>query len=135
MKLLITRPMTAAVAERARAEFDAEIRSKTSVLSREEMLNALRDYDLVVPTLGDMFGADIFAEAGEARCKLLANFGVGYNHIDVAAAQARLFEFYRQGRIDPFVSLTLPLERFSEALDRIREGRVMGKVVLNISGH
>ena len=54
---------------------------------------------------------------------------------DVAAAQARLFEFYRQGRIDPFVSLTLPLERFSEALDRIREGRVMGKVVLNISGH
>ena len=88
MKLLITRPMTAAVAERARAEFDAEIRSKTSVLSREEMLSALRDYDLVVPTLGDMFGADIFAEAGKARCKLLANFGVGYNHIDVAAAQA-----------------------------------------------
>lgn len=53
---------------------------------------------------------------------------------DVAAAQARLFEFYRQGRIDPFVSLTLPLERFSEALDRIREGRVMGKVVLNVAG-
>lgn len=52
---------------------------------------------------------------------------------DVAAAQARLFEFYRQGRIDPFVSLTLPLERFSEALDRIREGRVMGKVVLNVA--
>ncbi len=53
---------------------------------------------------------------------------------DVAAAQARLFARYRQGRIDPFVSLTLPLERFSEALDRIREGRVMGKVVLNVAG-
>lgn len=88
MKLFISRPMTAAVEARARAEFDAEIRESTAPLSEAEMLRALAEFDVVVPTLGDMFSAEVFAKAGAPRCKLLANFGVGYNHIDAAAARA-----------------------------------------------
>ncbi|WP_170325916.1 2-hydroxyacid dehydrogenase [Ruegeria arenilitoris] len=88
MKLFIARPMTAAVEARARAEFDVEIRSETLPLTRDEMLRALTDFDVVVPTLGDLFSAQVFAEAPNPRCKLLANFGVGYNHIDVDAARA-----------------------------------------------
>ena len=88
MRLLITRPMTTAVEERARAEFDVVIRPETSVLSHEEMICALREYDLVMPTLGDGFDAGVFSEVAEPRCKLLANFGVGINHIDVGAAKA-----------------------------------------------
>ncbi len=87
-RVLITRPMTAAVESRARAEFDVEIRTDTTAMSPSEMRTALHDFDVVVPTLGDMFSASVFAEAGDIRCKLLANFGVGYNHIDVVAAQA-----------------------------------------------
>ncbi len=92
MKLLITRPMTAAVEARARAAFDVEIRENTAPMSRQEMLSALTDFDVVVPTLGDQFSARIFADAGAPRCKLLANFGVGYNHIDVEAARAASVE-------------------------------------------
>lgn len=88
MKLLITRPMTAAVEARARAEFDVDIRRETAVMTRPEMLSALRDYDMVMPTLGDGFDAGVFAETPKPRCRLLANFGVGFNHIDVAAATA-----------------------------------------------
>ncbi len=88
MKLLIARPMTSAVQVRARAEFDVEIRSETTPLTHEEMLRALTEFDVVVPTLGDQFVAEIFAQVLEPRCKLLANFGVGYNHIDVDAAHA-----------------------------------------------
>lgn len=88
MKLLITRPMTAEVEARARAEFDVVIRPETAVLSRAEMLAALRDFDLVMPTLGDGFDAGVLAEVTAPRCGLLANFGVGFNHIDVAAAAA-----------------------------------------------
>ncbi|MFW8594537.1 2-hydroxyacid dehydrogenase [Cribrihabitans neustonicus] len=89
MKVLITRPMTAAVEERARAAFaELEIRENTAVLSEAEMLRALAEFDVVVPTLGDAFSAEVFAKAGDLRCKLLANFGVGYNHIDVGAASA-----------------------------------------------
>lgn len=88
MKLLITRPMTSAVEARARAEFDVDIRRETAVMTRPEMLSALRDYDMVMPSLGDGFDAGVFAETPKPRCRLLANFGVGFNHIDVAAATA-----------------------------------------------
>ncbi len=88
MKLWITRPMTPAVEARAAAEFDVEIRPATTALSEDEMVRALQDYDVVVPTLGDLFSAEIFAKVAEPRCKLLANFGVGYNHINVEAARA-----------------------------------------------
>ena len=89
MKVWIARPMTASVEARAREAFaDLEIRETNAVMSEAEMLRALTEFDVVVPTLGDRFTAEIFAKVTEPRCKLLANFGVGYNHIDVAAANA-----------------------------------------------
>lgn len=87
MKLWITRPMTPAVSARAAAEFNAEIRPATTPMIHEEMVRALTDFDIVVPTLGDQFSAQVIADVSKPRCKLLANFGVGYNHIDVDAAQ------------------------------------------------
>ena len=63
-------------------------RDETRPMSEAEMREALRDYDGVMCTLGDQFSAGIFADVPDARCKILANFGVGYNHIDVAAAKA-----------------------------------------------
>ncbi|MFV1492915.1 D-glycerate dehydrogenase [Phaeobacter sp. JH18-32] len=79
--------MTAAVEARARAEFDVEIRQQTSPLNADERQRALRDFDIVLPTLGDQFDAGSFAAVPQPRCRLLANFGVGFNHIDVAAAR------------------------------------------------
>jgi hydroxypyruvate reductase len=67
---------------------DVMRRDETQPMSGEEMRAALRDYDGVMCTLGDQFSAEVFADVPDARCKVLANFGVGYNHIDVAAAKA-----------------------------------------------
>ncbi|MBT8154927.1 D-glycerate dehydrogenase [Epibacterium ulvae] len=81
--------MTADVEARAKEEFDAAIRMETAPMSKGEMVAALCDYDVVMISLGDHFTAEVFAEAGHVvRCKLLANVGVGFNHIDVAAATA-----------------------------------------------
>lgn len=63
-------------------------RDLTTPLSRAEMRAALHDFDGVMCTLGDQFSAEIFADVPEPRCRILANFGVGYNHIDVVAAKA-----------------------------------------------
>ncbi|MBL4629411.1 MAG: D-glycerate dehydrogenase [Roseicyclus sp.] len=60
----------------------------TQPMEHAECVAALRDYDLIVPTLGDAFGAAAFADVPTPRAKLLANFGVGFNHIDVTAARA-----------------------------------------------
>ncbi|BDY16696.1 D-glycerate dehydrogenase [Sulfitobacter pontiacus] len=68
--------------------FDVTYREDSAPLSEDEMQDALRDYDGVLATLGDRFTADVFGKVGMPRCKMLANFGVGYNHIDVEAAKA-----------------------------------------------
>lgn len=88
MKLLISRPLPDAVVEAARARFDVTLRESTRPLTGDEMRASLRDYDLVLPTLGDRYQADVFADVTAPRARMLANFGVGYNHIDVAAARA-----------------------------------------------
>jgi len=87
-KLLITRRLPDRVLDAARARFDVTMRDRTDPLSPQELRAALRDHDLVLPTLGDRFQADVFADVPQPRARLLANFGVGYNHIDLAAAQA-----------------------------------------------
>jgi lactate dehydrogenase-like 2-hydroxyacid dehydrogenase len=86
--LLITRRLPDRVLEAARARFDVTLRDRTDALSADELRAALRDHDAVLPTLGDRFQADVFADVSAPRAKILANFGVGYNHIDVDAAKA-----------------------------------------------
>ena len=86
-RLWITRPLPDKVVEAAREVCgDVVIRSETRPLTDAELRTALSDYDIVLPTLGDAFSAQVFADVEKPRCRLLANFGVGYNHIDTGAA-------------------------------------------------
>jgi lactate dehydrogenase-like 2-hydroxyacid dehydrogenase len=89
MKVLITRTLPDAVVEAARARFDLTLREVPRPMSNEESVAALGGYDAVLPTLGDAFGTAVFGAVAAPRCRLLANFGVGYNHIDAVAAKAR----------------------------------------------
>ncbi|MGH3788137.1 MAG: 2-hydroxyacid dehydrogenase [Pseudonocardiaceae bacterium] len=50
----------------------------------EGLRAALEQADVVLPTVSDRLPADLFE--GELRTRFLGNFGVGYNHIDTAAA-------------------------------------------------
>ncbi|CUH62907.1 Glycerate dehydrogenase [Thalassovita autumnalis] len=86
-RVLISRPLPDAVAQRAETLFDVEWRDSNLPMSEAEMRSALALYDGMMPTLGDKFSDKIFADFGRPRCRILANFGVGYNHIDVEAAR------------------------------------------------
>ncbi len=86
MRLLVTRQLTQRVETELAGEFDTTFRWDEAPLSLAEAKAALESYDAILPTLGDAFGAAAFA--GPVRTRILANFGVGYNHIDVAAARA-----------------------------------------------
>jgi hydroxypyruvate reductase len=88
LTLFITRKLPDPVLDKAREVFDVTVRDNTAPLSRNELIQSLSAYDVVLPTLGDAYRADIFDAVPEKRTKLLANFGVGYNHIDAAAARA-----------------------------------------------
>ena len=84
--LLITRPLPEVVVSELTDLFDVTVRRSTDPLDDSELRAALMGYDAVLPTLRDMFSREVFEAVPNARCKVLANFGVGYNHIDTEAA-------------------------------------------------
>lgn len=87
MRVLMTRRYPDKVIAEAERYFEIEIREETAPLKPGQMRGALALYDGIMPTLGDAFSAEVFADYGTTRCKVLANFGVGHNHIDTAAAR------------------------------------------------
>ncbi len=87
-KLLITRSISEVVLDQARSRFDTIVREEATGLTPEAAAQALRDFDAILPTLGDQFSAAAFDAAKAAmRCEVLGNFGVGFNHIDAKAAR------------------------------------------------
>jgi len=64
------------------------LRDKDTAMSREALAAAMRDADILVPTITDTIDAALLAQAGE-RLKLIANFGAGVDNIDVQSARQR----------------------------------------------
>ncbi|MFV0491163.1 MAG: 2-hydroxyacid dehydrogenase [Pseudorhodobacter sp.] len=87
-EVLITRPMPEKVVTEAMTRFSLTLRDDTTPMTEDQLVEALHGYDAILPTLGDPLSTRVFEAAHAPRCRLLANFGVGYNHIDVAAARA-----------------------------------------------
>jgi gluconate 2-dehydrogenase len=86
--LLVTRPLPPSVIAAIDPRFDVTVRSETTPMAAAELALALSKYDALLPTLGDPLSAETIGSAGHIRTGILANFGVGYNHIDVLAARA-----------------------------------------------
>ncbi|NOX40957.1 MAG: D-glycerate dehydrogenase [Alphaproteobacteria bacterium] len=87
--LYISRPLPEPVIEAARKIAEVTVAPDNSALTPDAARVCLDKYDAILPTLGDDLGAETLAGLANQRCRLLANFGVGYNHIDVGAARAR----------------------------------------------
>lgn len=130
--LLITRQLPERNLQAARAAFDVTLNDRAAPLSEAEARAALGEYDAVLPTLGDGFSAAAF-DGAAPRCRILANFGVGYNHIDVAAARARgIVVTNTPGAVTDAtadIAMTLILmtaRRAGEGERRVRAGRWTG---------
>ncbi|WP_342727450.1 D-glycerate dehydrogenase [Ruegeria marina] len=67
--------------------FDTDVRADTGRTEGGFLQMALSDYDAIIPSLGDDFSSDVFAAAPNIRCRILANFGAGTDHINLASAQ------------------------------------------------
>ena len=84
-KVIVTRKLPDTVQSRLKELFDVEFSQNDIPLSRNELLEAMKRAEVLVPTLNDNIDASLLAEAGN-RLKLLANYGSGVDHIDVEAA-------------------------------------------------
>lgn len=84
-KILVTRSWPAAVEAELQRRYEVTFRNRP--LSVTEWKEAFQHFDAVCPCVADKLGADIFEGLTQRKTGLIANYGVGYNHIDVAAAK------------------------------------------------
>ena len=86
--VFLTRRLPESTETRMRELFDAHLRDRDTPLSHEELCAAVQSADVLVPTVTDRIDAAVIAAAGD-QLKLIASFGTGVDHIDLAAAKAR----------------------------------------------
>ena len=88
LTVVVTRRLPEAVETRMKELFNVELRDPDIAMTREELAEAMRRADVLVPTITDVIDAGLPAQAGE-KLKLIANYGSGFDHIDVATARQR----------------------------------------------
>jgi glyoxylate reductase len=86
--VVVTRKLPDRVETRMRELFDARLNLDDKPMSQNELIEAAREADVLVPTVTDRIDASVIGKAGD-RLKLIANFGTGVDNIDVEAAHER----------------------------------------------
>jgi len=86
LRVLVTRRWPEAVELALAERFDAVFNGTDEPLSQAELAQAMGEFDILCPTVSDRIDADVIA--GGDRVKLIANYGVGFDHIDLDAARA-----------------------------------------------
>ncbi|OXE36346.1 MAG: D-glycerate dehydrogenase [Phenylobacterium zucineum] len=86
--VIVTRRLPDSVETRMRELFDTRLNLEDQPFTRSDLIDAVGTCDALVATITDKLDAEVIAHAGD-RLKLIANFGAGVDHIDVAAAHAK----------------------------------------------
>ncbi|MGZ6017979.1 MAG: 2-hydroxyacid dehydrogenase [Phenylobacterium sp.] len=87
-KVIVTRKLPGPVETRMRELFDAELNVTDEPMSRAQLADAVSRADVLAPTITDRIDEALLQKAGP-QLKLIASFGVGVDHIDVPAANAK----------------------------------------------
>ncbi|QYK40796.1 MAG: D-glycerate dehydrogenase [Paracoccaceae bacterium] len=88
LSVVVTRRLPEPVETRLTELFDVTLRDPDTAMPREDLVAAVQTADVLVPTITDTIDAGLLAHAGP-RLRLIANYGAGVDHIDVATARQR----------------------------------------------
>src|ERR1700754_3395369 len=86
--VVVTRKLPDSIETRMRELFDAKLNLDDTPMTSEQIAEAVRTADVLVPTVTDEIKEDILKQP-DCKLRLIANFGNGVDNIDVAAAHAR----------------------------------------------
>jgi glyoxylate reductase len=87
-RVVVTRRLPAPVEARMQELFEVRLNTDDHAMSADEIGAAMADADVLVPTITDRIDQRILAQAGP-DLRLIANYGAGFDHIDVATALQR----------------------------------------------
>ena len=88
LTVVVTRRLPERIEARLSELFDARLNADDRPMEREALAAAMAGADVLVPTITDRIDAALLARAGD-RLRLVANYGAGVDHIDVATARQR----------------------------------------------
>ena len=130
--VIVTRRLPDGIEARMRDLFDVRLNVSDTPMDANALKEAVKTAEILVPTVTDRVGADIIEDAGP-ELKLIANFGVGYNHIDIKAARARGIQVTNTPGVltDATADITMTLllavtRRALEGSDVLRSGKFAG---------
>ena len=87
-KVVVTRKWPAEVEAELRQLYDVTLNENDIPMTADELKRALQTADALLPTVTDPITADILG-VDNKRARIIGNFGVGYNNIDITAAKAQ----------------------------------------------
>lgn len=85
-KILISRRWPQAVQDRLAARYDVTLNATDTPMTIDQLTAAMSEYDALCPTVSDKIPAQVLSAPG-ARVKMIANYGAGFEHIDLEAAK------------------------------------------------
>ncbi len=139
-RVSVTRHLLPSIEARLDELFDASFNTEDVPLSRDQLAAAMRNADVLVPTVTDRIDADLIAQAGP-QLGLIASFGAGVDHVDLAAARARKIivtntpGVFTEDTADLTMALIIGVpRRLREGTSLIRRGEWTGWAPLNLLG-
>ncbi len=140
-RVIVTRRLMPTVEARMAELFEVVPSSDDHPMDRDELIAAMRDADVLVPTVTDRIDR-VMIEAAGARIGLIANFGAGIEHIDLAAARAAKIIVTNTPGVftDDTADLTMTLilsvpRRVVEGVRLVRRGEWTGWAPSAMLGH
>ena len=87
-RVIVTRKLQDQIEKRMMELFNVDLSNAEYPVSRKELLSAIKEAHVLVPTIGDKIDASLLS-AASSNLKLIANYGAGYDHIDIKTALQR----------------------------------------------
>jgi glyoxylate reductase len=132
LSVVVTRRLPAPVENRLKELFDVELNESDTPFTRDQLVAAMQRADVLVPTLNDTLDQRVLAQAGD-RLRLIANYGAGFDHIDIQTARQRgILVSNTPGVLtDDTADMTMALiltvmRRFKEGADMMQSGDWQG---------
>jgi glyoxylate reductase len=140
-KVIVTRRLPEPIEARMAQLFDAELNPDDTPFSQAQLADAVGRCDVFVPTVTDRIDAEVIA-AARPQLRLIANFGVGLDHLDLKAARAKGIVVSNtpgvltEDTADLVMALILAVpRRLAEGQKLLRSGQWTGWAPTGLVGH
>ena len=140
-RVVVTRKLPDPIETRMMELFDVQLNLTDEAMSKADLIEAVKTADVLVPTVTDRIDAAILSQAAE-NLQLVANYGTGIDHIDLATARQRGIivtntpDVLTEDTADMTMGLILAVSRrLTEGERRLRSGDWHGWAPTSMLGH